>query len=343
MWASAKRSKLIEALGEAKLDLEWWEQALSGPLEMPLVLKPVSAAITTDASDTGLGFLIDMRRQGANKADGLPSKEFIQFKGAGAAQDSEAHINQKELAALLRVLECHGEQLRGQRVVWYTDSATARAAIAHQGSQRLSRETWNVAKSVLDRIQAEGIEVVPTHVPGRLNSAADNLSRPGQERSWMEEALVRITEAWGPLQEDPCGVTQDPTSLLEGLSWADKRVLLWPKTRDLGRTLSLLGMVAGPPQEGPPALWTRLAVVVSPTWRGSAWWGDLERLRVSWLQLGRLQSPHLRRWAARNGHWPEHTASLIPLRTPSGPPVQGEPTRGPSMGSSSGRRLTEAC
>ena len=344
MWASAKRSKLIEALGEAKQDLEWWEQALSAPLEMPLILKPVSAAITTDASDTGLGFLVDMRRQGGIEGGGLPPKDFIQFKGASAAQDSEAHINLKELEALLRVLECHGEQLRGQRVVWYTDSATARAAIAHQGSQRLSKETWNVAKSVLDRIQAEGIEVVPTHVPGRLNSAADNLSRPGQERSWMQEALTRITGEWGPLQEDPCGATRDPTSLLEGLSWSNKRALIWPEnTRDLPRILGLLGGIRGPPLEGPPVLWPRLAVVVSPTWRGSAWWGDLEKLRVSWLQLGRLQSPHLKHWATRNGHWPEYTASLIPLRTPSGPPGQERHMNEPSKGSSSGRRLTESC
>ena len=108
----------------------------------------------------------------------------------------------------------------------------------------------------------------------------------------MEEALARVTEEWGPLQEDQCGATGEPTSLLEGLSWANTRALIWPKTGDLGRTLGLLGLVAADkPPEGPPALWPSLAVVVSPTWRGSAWWGDLERLRVSWLPLGRLQSP----------------------------------------------------
>ena len=346
MWATQRRGKLLEASGEAREDLEWWKAALSGPLEMSLVLRPVEAAIATDASDTGLGAVLDVALPHTGKlgVDGEAGQQVAQLKESLLAQDPERHINEKELEALLRVLERHGERLRGQRVVWYTDSTTARAAIARQGTQRLSKGTWEVAKAVLDRSLAEGIELVPTHVPGRLNGAADGLSRPGQERSWMEEALARVTEAWGPLQEDPCGATREPTSLLEGLSWANTRALIWPKTGDLGRTLGLLGLVAADkPPEGPPALWPRLAIVVSPTWRGSAWWGDLERLRVSWLPLGRLQSPHLSAWAQRNGHWPEFTASLVPLRTPSGPQRQGRPTRGPSGTSSSGRRPTEAC
>lgn len=344
MWAAARRARLIEAVGEAREDLEWWERALSGPLEMPISLRPVSAAVATDASDSGLGFLVDVASLPPRGEDVEAAPDSYQLKGGARARDSGAHINTKELEAFLRVLEEHGEELRGRRIVWYTDSATARAAIARQGSQRLKRGAWDMAKAVLDRIQGEGIEVVPKHVPGRLNSAADGLSRPGQERSWMEEALSRVTEEWGPLQEDPCGAMGEPTSLLEGLAWRDKRVLLWPQPKDLGRILNLLGLVAGEKAlEGPPALWPSLAVVVSPTWRGSAWWGDLERLRVSWLQLGRLQSPHLSAWAQRNGHWPEFTASLVPLRTPSGPQRQGRPTRGPSGTSSSGRRPTEAC
>ena len=60
MWATQRRGKLLEASGEAREDLEWWKVALSGPLEMSLVLRPVEAAIATDASDTGLGAVLDV-------------------------------------------------------------------------------------------------------------------------------------------------------------------------------------------------------------------------------------------------------------------------------------------
>lgn len=343
MWASRRRGQLIEAVGEAREDLEWWRRSLSGPLEMSLVLRPVEAALTTDASDTGLGILLDLPQSGEGEGQTAPGGALRQQRTALAAQDPERHINAKELEALLRALELHGDKLRGKRVVWYTDSQTARAAVAHQGSQQLSRETWEAAKAVLDRSQREDIILEARHVPGRLNGAADELSRPGQERSWQEEALAKITREWGPLQEDPCGATREPTTLLEGLGWAGRRTLLWPQPRDLGRTLALLGTAASQvPPQGPAALWPSLAVVVSPTWRGSAWWGDLERLRVSWLPLGRLRSPHLRRWAQRNGHWPDFTASLVPLRTPSGPQPPGRHTSGPSETSSAGRRPTDA-
>lgn len=283
MWTSMGRRRLIEAKGEAREDLEWWKGALSGPLELSLVRRPVEAAIATDASDTGLGVVLDVASPPPGKCQlvGSPCLQEARVREGLPAQDPERHINEKELEALLRVLERHGAALQGKRVVWYTDSRCARAAIANQGSQRLSKGTWEVAKAVLDRLQSEGIEVVPTHVPGRLNGAADGLSRPGQEHSDVEAALARVTEEWGPLQEDPCGVTREPTSLLEGLSWAEKRTLLWPQPRDLGRILDLLGLVAG--DKAP---------------EGSAWWGnwrDCELLGFRLEGCSPLTSRHGRR------------------------------------------------
>ena len=163
----------------------WWKAALAGPLEMSLVMRPVEAAIATDASDIGLGAVLDVAlpHTGELFVDGESGERGAQVKENLLARDPERHINEKELEALLRVLVRHGERLRRQKVVWYTDSTTARAAVARQGTQCLSKGTWEMAKAVLDRSREQGIELVPTHVPGRLNGAADGLSRPGQERS----------------------------------------------------------------------------------------------------------------------------------------------------------------
>ena len=66
-----------------------------------------------------------------------------------------------------------------------------------------------------------------------------------------------------------------------------KRALLLPNTRDSGKSLGLLGLVAASrPPQGPPMLWENLAAVVSLMWQGV-----LERLQDLSLQLGGLLSP----------------------------------------------------
>ena len=42
---------LIEAKGEARTDLQWWAEKLKDKTELSLITKPVTASITTDASD----------------------------------------------------------------------------------------------------------------------------------------------------------------------------------------------------------------------------------------------------------------------------------------------------
>lgn len=187
--------------------------------------------------------------------------------------------------------------------------------------------------------EREDIKILAKHVPGRLNAAADALSRPEEQRSEWTQALEGITREWGPLQEDPCGATREPTSLLEGAEWASKRALLFPKVWDVGKVVRYLSLHAAETRpEGHPSIWPRMAVVVTPLWCGAQWWPVLERLRTAYMPLGRLESSDVRGWRQRNGHWPDWTASLVPLRTPFGPKEQGTNTREFSSDSFGGRR-----
>ena len=162
------------------------------------------------------------------------------------------------------------------------------------------------------------MNIIPKHVPGRLNCHVDSLSRPGEEQTAWQGALAKIAEAWGPLQEDPCGFTGDPTSILETLEWRSKRTLLFPRVSDIQETITLLERVVGIPPENPPSAWLEMAVLITPLWRGSAWWPRLVKIRYKWLALGRLPHRWMKGWAARNSHWTEWTASLIALGKGSG-------------------------
>ena len=50
----------ITPTGEAELDLRWWMEILSAPRELGLTTKGASASITTDASDSGIGYVVEL-------------------------------------------------------------------------------------------------------------------------------------------------------------------------------------------------------------------------------------------------------------------------------------------
>lgn len=277
--ARNNRGHLIEATGEALEDLRWWSEKLEHNTELSLEVKPVTASVVTDASDGSLGFIINLEKAGEEKRGGK-----TQIEGSLVTEDQNAHINRKEIEAVWRALQENKERLKGRHLVWYSDSVTALAAIRRQGTQRLSPAAWALTKKVLDLMEQEGIEILPKHVPGRLNGAADSLSRPEEEKAEWEGALQRVTREWGPLQEDPCGATREPTCLLEGLEWAKRRSLLFPRVREIGRVMKYLALVAAEvcPSEQ-PSLWERMAVVMTPDWRGTGWWPTLEQMRAKYI------------------------------------------------------------
>lgn len=115
-------------------------------------------------------------------------------------------------------------------------------------------------------------------------------------------------------------MTRESTGPFEDLSWAKKRTLLKPPTGVIPDVLEVLGEVKSKKKERevPVSLWESCAVLITPTWRNSIWWKELEGMRVKWIDLGRLQEESLKAWEERNTHPPSWTASLIPTRAFSG-------------------------
>lgn len=310
-----KRQRLIEASGEARDDLLWWKETLRFPPHISLELKPVSAVITTDASDVMLGGVLEMIDVGSDQQTSANGKEMTSVP----SRDAQQHINTKEVEALLEVISTNQQKLADKNIIWYTDNRTARAAIAKEGTQKLGPQTWSITKEVLDLASSLRIKILPKWVPGRLNGGADMLSRPSEWRSEWEQALSEVALKWGPWQEDPLGFTGDPTAVFESLVWADKRSLLVPKPTNIGSVLDLVSLALRKPAPvGPPSMWEGMTVVITPLWKGARWWPLLKTMRVDYIPLGRLETPMLRNWQSRNGHPAAWTASLIATQMPYG-------------------------
>lgn len=315
-----RKDKLITPEGEARDDLMWWEQTLRSTPRMSLKLLQTSGVVTTDASDTNVGAIIETFPDHPTKKE---EKQRKKVEISLPVENKESHINIKELHALLQAIQKNKRELKGKKIIWYTDNCVARAAVAKQGSQRLSKEAWEETKRILDLVNKKRIQIVPQWIPGRLNCRADTLSRPSETKGEWEEALVKVTGEFGPLSEDPFGFTDAPTSIFSTLEWVGKRTLLVPRVHEIDNVLTLLGkVVTKEKSQLPPTAWKSLAVLVTPLWRGALWWPKLEALRAKYIPLGRLHSKELTRWEERNGHPSEWTASLIPIRKHFGPPEQ---------------------
>ena len=114
--------------------------------------------------------------------------------------------------------------------------------------------------------------------------------------------MDRITEEWGPIQQDPFGFRGDPTAIFETLEWKRSRTLLVPPPRRLGATIELLKKIASKPPHDPPSAWEAMAVLITPLWVGAQWWPSLVEMRTAYLDLGRIPSKGFTRWKERNGH-----------------------------------------
>lgn len=298
-----KKEDIITPQGESLVDLNWWLSTLKGDLKLVIQERELTAVVATDASDVALGGVIEVWSQGRQEKKVSMREEIDPHVG---------HINLKEAMAFRRLLQKNLQRLKGRKIVWYSDSMVARAIVARQGSQNISKELWEEAKSIIDLLDVADIQVVAKHTPGRLNVGPDSLSRPGLAETEWRQALQKIIDRWGPMDIEPFGFTKPGLRTPELGEWRDKRALLIPDVRDISKTLNLLeGMKWKDLEVKEPKLRKRLCVLVTPEWVGTNWYQRLRRIKEDQISLGKLDHPQMRNYVRRNGSKCGWIASLV--------------------------------
>ena len=170
-------------------DLQWWmspDNLLAGvPVQEPLP----DAMIFTDASSTGWG---------AQCND-------LTAAGTWTPDLQDLHINVLELIAVHRAIQAFQEVLRGMTVQIHSDNTTVVAYLMKGGGTH-SASLHQVASNIFSLAISLGIRLQALHVPGKLNMAADALSRqrkvPATEWTLKQTICDTIFLRWGKPQVD---------------------------------------------------------------------------------------------------------------------------------------------
>ncbi|KAJ5378276.1 uncharacterized protein N7496_005685 [Penicillium cataractarum] len=165
---------------DSRGDLAWWRDTLplfNGIHFFNKSRPPV--ALYTDACDLGLGLFFfyasswDSARDWMSAAPHLPSTHAAIVDASSACSDV-AHINIKEVSAILQAFLLHSPHWAHHRVLAFTDSAVAFHGLSKQA---LRGPAHRQLLKLLSVAAALDIEVQPHWLPSSENLLADALSR----------------------------------------------------------------------------------------------------------------------------------------------------------------------
>ena len=207
-------------------------------LSVPSPLRPPPANLTiwTDASAKGWG-AYNSRGQTCS--------------GVWNHSDLQLHINCKELKAILLALS-HWAQ-KDNSIIIKTDNAVAAGVIKRKGSR--SDSLQSIMEDIFSLTKTLNLSIIPSYIPGRINVAADALSRTGtvpSEWSLPSNEFERLQTLHGKILEVdlfasplnhklPAFVTPFPCPQAIGydafsLDWNDwSQIYLFPPRNLLGK------------------------------------------------------------------------------------------------------------
>lgn len=168
-----------------KEDLKWWLAALHGWNGRSFKKDPSDLLqMTTDASGKSWGGTIVNSNY---KAQGFWDRETHNLSA-----------NAKEMLAVLLTLKSFLHMVKNKYVQILTDSVTTCAYINFQGGSIKSLDI--IARNIWDLAIRNAIRIQAKHLPGRLNTEADQLSRLPSQYEWhLHPSLFRyIDKVLGP-------------------------------------------------------------------------------------------------------------------------------------------------
>jgi len=184
-----KFNTLVQLNPMSKADLSWWQSLDRKLLSNPIAQIVPSVTIESDASNKGWGAVLD----GQTRTGGVWS-----------AEEGSHHINYLELLAAFLALQVFGKNWTDTTVLFRLDNVTAVTYINQKGGTT-SALLCQLAITVWTWCASRNITLTAEHLPGHLNTIADQESRTLRDRcDWMLNPSVfqRIREAMGPLEVD---------------------------------------------------------------------------------------------------------------------------------------------
>ena len=173
---------------EEKEELEWWWDHLSAWNGKTIMTDKPSVVIESDASTRGWGASCEGARTG----------------GPWSSEERQWHINCLEALAAFHAVKCFVRDKKSITVLLRMDNTTAVAYVNKLGGT-VSLRLNIIAKELWLWCMNRDITLVAEHLPGVLNTIADQESRVMRDQSdWMLNPRIfnKIQQIWGPLEVD---------------------------------------------------------------------------------------------------------------------------------------------
>ena len=250
-------------------DLQWWLTGLNDWNYRIIRPRPVQAQLVTDASGTGWGAVL-----GEKTAAGYWNK-CLQYCSS----------NHRELLAILMGLRSFETFIMGKSLHILSDNISAVAYLNHLGGP--SKDLTDIASAIWEFAMTRDIDLRASHLAGRLNQDADQLSRLPCHYEWqLHRGIFNILEEkWGPHSIDHFATlanTQLPlynsryydpgSSGVDALSqqdWGQHNNYVNAPFRLIPGILQLLKQQQAD------------ATLISPVWPGQMWHQELVKLSIA--------------------------------------------------------------
>ena len=264
-------SKQLTLSTEEQEELQWWLDHLTAWNGKTIMTEKPSVVIESDASTHGWGATCAGVRTG----------------GPWSPEESQWHINCLEALAAFHAVKCFVRDTRSVTVLLRLDNISAVSYVNKLGGT-VSLRLSGIVKDLWLWCMNRDITLTAEHLPGVMNTVADEESRVMKDRSdWMLNPQIfhHIQVRWGPLEVD-LFASRLSTQLKRFFSWRpdpeaealDAFNQDWTILRGRGYAnppWNLVGRVLNKVRQQKVTL-----VLIAPVWKSQPWYPALLEMMV---------------------------------------------------------------